>query len=802
MLRSYLKIAWRSLRKRTGPTVINITGLAVGLAACLLIGLWIQNELTYDDFHPEAERVHRITVDAQFLDDGIHTPMVPAAIRGALLRDVPEVEAVTRLRPYFQSNVIRHDNQAFATDDIWRADSTFFDVFGGFEMFRGDRRTALSGTDAVVLTASTARRIFGSTDVVGETVQVGDAVRQVTGVVADVPETSHLQFNAVVAMGEIAPDRQGNWGGWQFFTYAKLKPGTSRAAFEDKLREVAQRYPLAEIAEETDLSPDQYAYVIGAEPLTRIHLHSDFDYIASGSITTVYVFAALGLFILLIACINFMNLATARSGERATEVGMRKALGAGRSQLAGQFLGEALLTTAAASVLAWMAASLFLPLFNDLAGTSMSTSALFQPGIVLSGGLLIVIVGLVSGSYPAFVLSRFVPAATLKAGQAQTASAQDRRIRQGLVVFQFALSIVLLVGTLVASEQFDYIQNKRLGFDKERVVRLEQANNLGERQATLVNRLRRTPGVAAAAAGEGIFDFTTSGSFWPASETSDAGESLHAYRVGHGFVETLGIEMDTGRSFYRSRSTDSTAVLLNRAAVEAYGWDNPTSRQITAGDSATVYTVIGVTTDFHYESMHTQVAPAAFFLQDPSGRGRQPRNIYARLAPGQTTDALGAMRATWTEIAGESLPFQYSFVDQTYDRLHRDVQRAGTLFSLFAGLAVVIACLGLFGLATYTVQRRRKEIGIRKALGATASQVVVLLSKQFVQLVAIAAIVALPLAYYTMQRWLQDFAYRTTVGADVLLGAAGLALLVALLTIGYHAFRAARLSPALTLKDE
>jgi putative ABC transport system permease protein len=801
MLTNYLTIAWRTLRKRVGPTTINIAGLAVGLAACLLIGLWIERETSYDDFHPEAERVHRITVQAQVLDNEIHTPMVPAAIRGALVRDVPEVEAVTRLRPYFPSNVIRRDNQAFATENIWRADSTFLDVFGGFEMVRGDRSTALDGADAVVLTAPTARRIFDSIDVIGETVQVGDDVRQVTGVMADVPETSHLQVNAVVALGELAPEREDNWTGFQFFTYAKLKPGTSRAAFEDKLSGIAQRYPLAEIENETDLSPDQYAYVIGAEPLTRIHLHSDFDYLASGSIETVYTLGAIGLFILLIACINFMNLATARASERATEVGMRKALGAGRRQLAGQFLGEAVLTTAAASVLAVVAASLFLPFFNDLAGTSMRTSTFLQPTVLLSGGLLIAIVGLVSGSYPAFVLSRFSPAATLKAGNVQTSGARDRRIRQGLVIVQFAISIALLVGTLVAREQFDYIQNKRLGFDKERVLRIEQANNLSERQATFVDRLRRTPGVAAAAAGEGIFDFSTSASFWPVSETSEAGETLHAYRVGHDFVETLDIEMATGRSFDPARATDSTAVLLNQAAVEAYGWDDPTSRQITAGDSATVYDVVGVTADFHYESMRKQVAPAAFFLQDPSGGTDPPRFVYARLAPGRTTAALDEIRAVWTDVA-PTAPFQYSFVDQTYDQLHRDVQEAGTLFSLFAGLAILIACLGLFGLATYTVQRRRKEIGIRKALGATAGQVVGLVSKEFVQLVAVAAVLGLPVAYYAMRQWLQDFAYRTTVGADVLVGAAVLASAVALVAIGYQALQAARLDPATTLHDE
>ena len=802
MLSNYLLVAWRTLRKRVGPTAINVVGLAVGLAACLLIGLWVERELSYDDFHPEADRVHRLAAEWRELDDQLRSAMLPPALRSALLRDAPEVETVTRLRPFFESQVIRRNNRSSTADNsILRADSTFFEVFGGFDLLHGNRTTALRNTDGMVMTASTAERLFGRTDVVGKVVRTGSVQRRITGVMPDVPETSHVQFDALVSMGTIDPDAQDNWGAWQFFTYAKLKEGTALEAFTASLDRIAERYVLSDVAEETDLAPDQYDYTLFTEPLTGLHLHSEFDYVTTGSIATVYTFSAIGLFILLPGCINFMNLATARAAERATEVGMRKALGAGRSQLMGQFFGEAILTTAAATVLAGGVAAGVLPIFNQIAGTSFGLGAFFRPSILLGLLALVLIVGLVAGSYPAIALSRFAPATSLKAGDNHTSSRQGRRLRQGLVVFQFAISVAMIVGTLVAKQQFDYVQSKRLGLDTERVLAIEEAGNLGVGQNTLVDRLRQTPGVSAAAAGESIFGITSMTSYWPTDTTSNASEALHYIRVGHGFTETMGIEVTQGRTFDPARASDSTAVLLNEAAVAAYGLDNPTRHHLTPDDSLE-YDVIGVVGDFHYESMRRRVEPAIFFLGGRIGEAERPRNVYARLDANSSGEALDRVRAVWREVAGASVPFQYSFLDQTYDELHRNVQRASTLFGLLAALAVVIACLGLFGLATYTVQRRKKEIGIRKALGATAPQVVGLLSKQFLTLVGIGAVLALPGAYWAMEQWLSGFAYRTSVGAGVLAGSVALAGVVAFVAISYHALQAARLDPATTLKDE
>ena len=799
MLRNYLLVAWRTLRKRVGPTLINVFGLAVGLAACLLIGLWVERELSYDTFHPEADRIHRVLVRAAAGGNSTFAPQGPAPLKGAIRRDIPEVATVTQFRTD-DAAILHRENQSFTDTRVLRADSTFLDVFGGFRLLRGDRTSALDGANALVLTAPTARRVFGSVDVIGETLRYRDETRQVTGVLAEVLETSHLRFDALAPITAVPPTYRDNWTGFSFYTYAKLHEGASVAAFEEKLHTIARKYGAADIQESFNFPLEKITYEFPAESLLSIHLYSPFNSLdAGGSITTVYAFGAIGLFILLIACINFMNLATARAGERATEVGVRKAMGAGRRQLTGQFLGEALLTTAAATVVALVGAALVLPVFNDLAGTSMGVEAFVRPSFLLGGAALVAIVGLLAGSYPAFVLSRFSPATTLKAGE-RDSGAQDRRIRQGLVVFQFAISIALLVGTLVAREQFDYIQSKRLGFDKERVVEVEGAADLGARQETFVDQVRRLPGVTAVSAGDGFFGGSNGTAFWPADSTSSAAKVLRYFRVGPRFVETMDMTVAEGRSFDPARPSDSTTVILNRAAVEAYGFENPTTAQLTAGDSATAYDVIGVLEDFHFRSMRQRVAPAALF---PSGAvyGGQPSSVYARLAPDAPSETLAEIRSTWAAVAG-SAPFQYSFLDRTYDRLHRDVQRAGTLFSLFAGLAIVIACLGLFGLATYTVQRRKKEIGIRKALGATVVQVVGLVSKEFLKLVGIAAVVGLPAAYLGMRRWLQDFAYQTTVGADVLIGAVALSLLVAAVAVGYHAVRAARLDPATTLRDE
>ena len=482
MLRNYLLVAWRTLRKRVGPTLINVFGLAVGLAACLLIGLWVERELSYDTFHPEADRIHRVLVRAAAGGNSTFAPQGPAPLKGAIRRDIPEVATVTQFRTD-DAAILHRENQSFTDTRVLRADSTFLDVFGGFRLLRGDRTSALDGANALVLTAPTARRVFGSVDVIGETLRYRDETRQVTGVLAEVLETSHLRFDALAPITAVPPTYRDNWTGFSFYTYAKLHEGASVAAFEEKLHTIARKYGAADIQESFNFPLEKITYEFPAESLLSIHLYSPFNSLdAGGSITTVYAFGAIGLFILLIACINFMNLATARAGERATEVGVRKAMGAGRRQLTGQFLGEALLTTAAATVVALVGAALVLPAFNDLAGTSMGVEAFLRPQFLLGGAALVAIVGLLAGSYPAFVLARFDPSEVLTVNQHHGSGSGPTWLRRGLVVGQFVVSIVLIAGTLVVWQQYDYIQTKRLGFDKERIVMLDRVGALGDRR--------------------------------------------------------------------------------------------------------------------------------------------------------------------------------------------------------------------------------------------------------------------------------------------------------------------------------
>ena len=800
MLRNYLKIAARSLQKRPQMTLINVLGLATGLALCLVIGLWVQNELRYDDFHPDAERIYRLTSDVQIQSRSIAKADAPPPLAPTVAEEIPAVVAATHFR-HRTGVTMQRGTKAFTNNAVVFADSAFFDVFGGFEMLRGVRETALRGTNALVLTASTAQRLFGRLDVVGQTVAMNDRTWRVTGVMADAPETSHLSFQAVGSL-RLPDGFRESWTALLTYTYVKLAPGASVEAFQRTLTTTTEKYLAPQIEAAFGLSFQAFQEQGGAwgfvpQPLTRIHLHSDLDeeIQANGSIAAVYSFAAIGVFILLLACINFMNLATARASERAVEVGVRKALGARRTQLTAQFLGEAFVLTGLSTTLAIGAVALALPSFNTLANRSLAFSQLLNPVVWIGLLVVLVLVALLAGSYPSFVLSRFASAQVLKAGGRHSSGGQGKRLRQGLVVFQFAVSVALIVGTLVVEKQFSYVQSKQLGLDKAQVVEVQNARALGEGHAAFAQQIERQPGILSSGAGDPLFSRIPEQAFVPDDAPQSDAQAMKEMLVGAGFVETLGIDVVEGRAFDAARRSDSTAVLVNQAAADAFGWTRPLEHTLAEPGDSIRYDVIGVVENFHYASMRDRIRPVVMFLSD------SPRSLYVKLAPGAPGEPLQALRQAWRgAVAGD--PLEYAFLDQTYAQVHDSIQRTGALFRLFAGLAVVIACLGLFGLATYTVQRRTKEIGIRKALGATAPQVVGLLSKEFVQLIGLAGAVALPVAYVVMDGWLANFAYRTSLGVGLFASALVLTVLVAFLAIGSQALRAARLDPASTLKDE
>jgi len=804
MLRNYLTIAGRALQRRPGPTVINVLGLAVGLAACLLIALWVRHELSYDHFHPSAAQIHRIGLDLKMQDQELRGPITSAPLGPTLVDEMPEVRRATRFS-YDASVGFQVDGRAFTGTRVVWADTSFFDVFDGFEMIHGTATGALDGTETIVLTASTARRFFGRTDVVGETIDLNDSVQEITAVLADPPDASHLQFDAV-GSGEIGARAMEMWVSNNWYTYVQLLPGTAPARLQGKLDEMVERYVAPQVQQFLGTSFDQLEeqgarFRYYTQPLLDIHLHSNtaYEFQPNGSITYVYIFSAIALFLLLIACINFMNLATARAAERATEVGMRKALGAGRPQLAGQFLGEAVLTTAVATLLALALALAGIPLFNQIAGSNLGWTDVLDPWILLGSLGLIGVVGLVAGSYPALVLSRFQPATVLKSNDRHSSGGHGGRLRQGLVVFQFAVSIALIGGTFVVQQQFDYVQTKQIGLDKERVAVVSRAWTMGEQQPVFVERVRQIPGVAAASAGVGLFRGGMSNTvFIPDDAPMSTSRTINFLSASFGVVDALGIEVIAGRAFDPSRTSDSTAVLVNQALARSMGWTDPVGhrlREPSPDGKAREYTVIGMVNDFHYQSMHYDVEPLLIRPQ------RAAQSIYVRFAPGDPSAALAQMETLWAEVNPNN-PIQYRFLDQSYAELHRDTQRTSGLFRAFAGIAIIIACLGLFGLATYTVQRRTREIGIRKALGASGTQIVTLLSREFVALVAIAFLVAWPVAYLGMQRWLDDFAYQIDLGVGVFLGAGALAMSIALVTIGYHTLQATRVEPSVSLRSE
>ena len=805
MLRNYFKIALRTLRRHKGYALINILGLSIGLACVLLIGLYVRQELSYDDFHRHADRIYRVAGDFRIGDRESQVPMTPAPMSAALVRDFPEVQTATRLFAFTGDVLVRHGAQRFTEDRFYYADSTFFQVFS-FPLVEGDPEAALDGPNAIVLTESAAEKYFGNANPMGQTLQASGRTWQVRGVARDVPPNSHMQFDFLASMEALDRSDGEMWLSTNYLTYVKITEAANAERFEANLSEWVKGYAAPQLEqffgatfEEIEAQGGRYRFYL--QPLTSIHLHSHLQYELepNGDIAYIYVFSAIAAFILLLACVNFMNLATARAAERAQEVGMRKALGARRAQLASQFLGEAFLMTVVAFGIGLVLARTALPLFNEIAGKALDITAVLSGSVLLGLVALLVLVGFLAGSYPAFILSGFQPASVLKSTGKHTTGGRDRRLRKGLVVIQFTVTIVLLVGTMVAYNQFEYIQNKNLGYDKDRVVLIKRGAALGAQQAAFKDQVRQRPEVIAAGASDGLFlgDFSNT-TFVPGGKPTTAAQNATYTAVDHDFVETMGMTVVAGRDFDPDRATDSTAVLLNERAAQLFGWTDPVGKRLRMpipNREDVVFDVIGVVEDFHYESLHRQIQPLVLMLE------RTPQYVYARLQPGTTAQGIEALRSVWQQFAPEE-PFNYTFLDQNFAALHQATQRTGRLFGVFTALAVLIACLGLFGLATHAAHRRTKEIGIRKALGASVASIVSLLSNEFLRLVALAFLMAVPLAYFAMQQWLQDFAYRIEVGAGVFLLAGGMALLVALGTVSVQALRAARMDPVKALHAE
>ena len=796
MLRNYVTIAVRNLWTHRGHTIINVVGLALGLAACVLLAMYVRQETSYDEFHEKAGRIYQVVTTMSRSGSVNRLASTPVPSGPEMRASFPQVERLVRLDN--RTAVAKVGETSWETDVLF-AGAGFFEMFS-FPLVRGTPATVLNEPTSVVVTTETAKRYFGTTDVVGRrlSLQLEGTFYEftVSGVAEPAPRTSSIPFGVVVPFAKLTQiDRTFDNPSWRTLgpqVFAQLPSPDHADRLSAQFPEFIRQHVPTDNAASTSFE---------LLPLTQIHLTPGIhgQLVAPSRPLYAYILAGLAAFILLVAGINFVTLASGRAAGRAREIGVRKTLGAGRGQIMAQFWGEALLLCAGALVLGLLLARAALPVFSQLVDTELAATALLQPemGLVLVG--LLGLVGLLAGAYPALVLSRFEPVSVLRG---RSSGSGSPRLVQGLVVLQFVLSTGLIIGTAAMWQQMDLLQSKDLGFDREHVITVDARLARGQQQP-LVERMRqaasRSASIQHVTATWG--ELATEGALPNRLPAKSGGDQIkaHPLRAHYDVVDTFGLTLTDGRRFSPDygRDAQGKTVLVNQALVDAFGWDDPLGKRVSMRFGVQNAEVVGVVENFHFQTLHRSIEPLVIHMPVRTA----PNRLYARIAPGQTDAALDQLRAVWNETV-PALPFSMSFLDATIERQYRAEQRWTRIVTWGAGFALFIACLGLFGLATLAARRRVKEIGIRKALGATATSVVRLLSVDFLKLVGVAVVLALPLAYWGVQQWLQTFAYRIELGITTVLGAAVLALSVALLAVITQTLRAAQVDPATTLRDE
>lgn len=811
MLKNYFKIAWRNLARNRVFSAINIAGLAIGLASCMLISLYVIDELSFDRFHEKADRIVRTTFKGTMQGGIINESHAMPPTAAALKADYPEVLEATRLRQGGKPMVFLN-SKLYNDDKLAFVDSNFFSVFT-LPLIEGSPKTALLEPNTVVLSETTAQKYFGKTDVVGKIITLKDwnKTLRVTGVMKDIPSNSHFRFDLLGSMVTLDEAKSTSWMTSEFFTYLVLPEGYDYKKLEAKLPATIDKYISPQLKQSMGVTITEFRkqgnnLELRLQRLTDIHLHSDFQYDldANGDITYVYIFGAVAVMMLLIACINFMNLSTAGSSKRAREVGVRKVMGSEKSELVGQFLTESILLTSLALVLAILLSIIALPVFNDLSGKNLSLQWDAVPGLIpvlIGFGLF---VGVFAGSYPAFFLSSFQPITVLKGGASMikfSSSGKSFNLRSGLVIFQFFMSIILIVGTTVVYQQLRFIRNKKLGYNKDQVIVIP-AWSLGKNMEAFRDGLThdsRVENVSLSgyvpAGPSDNNNFTVN----PDGKIDQMVKTLR-YDIDYNYIATLGMEIARGRNFSKEYGTDSTAIIINETAVKTFGWtpENAIDRIITRNDNEgkkATFRVIGIVKDFHFRSMHEQIGPLVMTLNNGWGW----MMVKARSA--EVSGLLTSMKNNW-EGFHPDMPFSYTFLDERFNETYKAEQKTGQILGTFAGLTIFVACLGLFGLAAFTAEQRTKEIGVRKVLGASVAGIIGLLSRDFLKLVIIALLIATPAAWWLMDRWLQAFAYKINVTWWMFALAGALSVLVALCTIAYQSIKAALMNPVESLRSE
>lgn len=809
MILNYIKTAYRSLLKNKGFTVLNILGLSLGLISCLLIIFYVVDELSYDRYNTKAERIYRVNEDLKLGENNVLYAVAMPPLAKTLKAEFPYVENTVRIKNAGSMHVKLNNNSVLENGFAF-ADPSLFDVFT-LPMINGNPKTALAEPNSVVITESTALKYFKNTSALGKFIPVdGNTLLKVTGVIKDIPKQSHFKFDFFISMSSFKDSESNEWLRSDYNTYVLFKNAADHKRLEAALPAFLNKFSGDDMRNQLHQTMAEFEkggsfFRLNLTALTDIHLKSNRtgELGPNSTIQYVYIFSAIALFILLIACVNFMNLSTARSANRAREVGVRKVLGSARKHLIGQFLIESILLAFIATVIAITVADMVLPAFNQLSGKDLAITEQSLTWLVPALFCIALVVGLLAGSYPAFYLSAFQPIQVLKGKLA--VGFKGSKLRSFLVVLQFSISIFLIIGTLVIYNQLHYIQNRDLGYNRNQVLVVNNTFELGNQARVFKNEVKQLSGVA---------DATLTG-YLPTSgykntaiffkdAVFDQKKALfpQVWEIDEDYIKTLDMKMVTGRSFSSEMRTDSSGIILNEAAAKFLGLSNPLNQTIyrSNGGNQTVanskeYHVIGVVKNFNFSSLRDVISPMVLVL------GTNNNSLSIKVSTANLPSLMRQIANKWKGLS-PGVQMNYSFMDQDFEASYRAEQRVGAIFIVFTSLAIVIACLGLFGLAAYAAEQRTKEIGIRKILGASIGAITSMLSYDFIKLVLIAILIAIPAGWYFMNKWLQSFAYRESIHWWVLMLAGFAAIFIALITVSYQSIKAALSNPVDSLRSE